>query len=75
MGNASRVEQTEIARVCTTGRHPEGQREWEPAGKQMDDIRLQWDKAAVPVGVASNLSCPGRTLNLSEACPVACSAH
>lgn len=74
VGNASRVEQTEIARVCTTDRHPEGQKDWEPAGKQIDDIRLQRDMAAIPVGVASSLSCPGRTLILSGACPVACSA-
>lgn len=40
VGNASRVEQTEIARVYTTGRHPEGQRDCEPAGKQIDDVRL-----------------------------------
>lgn len=67
VGNASRVEQTEIARVCTIGRHPEGQKDWEPAGKLIGDIRLQRDMAAIPEGVTSCLSCPGRTLNL---CPV-----
>lgn len=67
VGNASRVEQTEIARVCTIGRHPEGQKDWEPAGKQIDDIRLQRDMAAIPEGVTSRLSCPDRTLN---PCPV-----
>lgn len=74
MGNASRVEQTEKARVCTAGRHLEDQKDWEPAGKQIHDIRPQQDMAALPVGAASNLACPGRNLNLSEAGPVACSA-
>ena len=57
----------QIARVCTIGRHPEGQKDWEPAVKQIDDIRLQRDMAAIPEGVTSLFSCPGRTLN---PCPV-----
>lgn len=47
--NASRVEQTEKARVCATGRHPEGQKDWKPAGKQIHDIRVQQDMAAIPL--------------------------
>lgn len=51
-----------------------GSERLEPAGRQVHDIRLQQDTAAIPVGAASNLSCPGRSSNLSEAGLVACRA-